>query len=295
MIQLIYNIVKIWKFMVAHSYKQNKNFNARNYNFILKLLILFSGFVFFISKIYAEPLQLKICANDLRLEDPSAPNTNVSIDILKQAVINLKKKVDVVLKIEYMPWSRCLFLLEKGDMDAALNASFRDERSEFLDFPPDAGGKEGKPCASLFKIACSGYVVVTLKSNPFEYKGDPKQLPRPVRVASGYSVVNELEAIFKNELEISKSDVINLQKLLKDKDGCVITHFAYILDLKKFQKLSDQIKIHKKFFVQKSYYIPFSKKSAFPKQHRINLWNEIRNVYNNKELISNLISKYYSP
>ncbi|WGL60099.1 hypothetical protein QEJ31_00585 [Pigmentibacter sp. JX0631] len=262
--------------------------------------IVFLKFLFFCSicclfiQQYSSAIELKICANDIRLEDPSAPNTNVSIDILKQAVSNMKKKADIELKIEYMPWSRCLFLLEKGEMDAALIASHKEERAKYLDYPPDAGGKEGRPCASLFKIACSGYVVVTLKSNPFEYKGDVKLLPRPVRVARGYSIVSDLEDIFKNDLEVSKSDMINLQKLLRDKQGSVITHFAYILDLKKYQKLSDQLKIHKKFYVQKSYYIPFSKKSSFPKQHRISLWNEIRNVYSNKELISNLISKYYS-
>ncbi|MGY3804775.1 hypothetical protein ACWNT8_11965 [Pigmentibacter ruber] len=258
-----------------------------------KYILFFSVFFLFVQH-NSSAIELKICANDIRLEDPSAPNTNVSIDILKQAVSNMKKKLDVNLKIDYMPWSRCLFLLEKGEMDAALIASFKEERAKYLDYPPDAGGKEGRPCASLYKIACSGYVVVTLKSNPFEFKGDVKLLPRPVRVARGYSIVSDLEDIFKNDLEVSKSDMINLQKLLRDKQGSVITHFAYILDLKKFQKLSEQLKIHKKFYVQKSYYIPFAKKSAFPKQYRLSLWNEIRNVYNNKELISNLISKYYS-
>ena len=260
-----------------------------------KGIVFFKLFLFclFIQQ-NSSAIELKICANDLRLEDLSAPNTNVSVDILKQAVNNMKKKANIDLKIEYMPWSRCLLLLEKGEMDAALIASYKEERAKYLDYPPDAGAKEGRPCASLYKIGCSGYVVVTLKSDPFEYKGDVKLLPRPVRVARGYSIVSDLEDIFKNDLEVTKSDMINLQKLLRDKQGSVITHFAYILDLKKFQKLSDQFKIHKKFYVQKSYYIPFSKKSSFPKQYRISLWKEIRNIYNNKELISNLISKYYS-
>lgn len=262
----------------------------------LKALYLIT-FLFFTANVVAEPLQLKICANNLSLEDPSAPNTNVSLDLLKQAVINLKIKANIELKMQYMPWSDCLSLLEKGEMDAGLNVSFKDNRAQYLEFPADAGGQEGKPCASLYKIACSGYVVVTLKSNPFEFKGNPKLLPKPVRVVSGTSVASELQTIFKNvsDLEINKNDSINLHELLRKKTGSVITHFAYILDLKKFQKLSNQIKIHKKFYIQKSYYIPFAKKSSFPKEYRTSLWNEIRELYNNKEFISNLISKYYSP
>ncbi|WP_397601031.1 hypothetical protein [Silvanigrella sp.] len=103
-----------------------------------------------------------------------------------------------------------------------------------------------------------------------------------------------MESVFQNDLEVSKSDTINIQKLLRDKEGSVITHFAYLLDLKKFQKISNEIKIHKKFYVQKSYYVPFSKKSKLSDKDKLLFWNEIKNVFNNKELISGLISKYYS-
>ncbi|KAB8040525.1 hypothetical protein GCL60_01005 [Silvanigrella paludirubra] len=257
---------------------------------ILLYLVIFLSY----TKVYSNKLVLHICANDLRLEDSSKSNTNVSIDVLKIAINNFKQKVDVDFKFEFMPWNRCFSMLQKGEMDAALNASYRTDRALFLDYPPDSGAKEKKPCSSLYKVACSGYVIITLKSNRFEYKGDPKQLPRPVRVSRGYSIVNELETIFQNDLEVSKSDTINIQKLIRDKEGSVITHFAYLLDLKKFQKISNEIKIHKKFYVQKSYYVPFSKKSKLSDKDKLLFWNEIKNVFNNKELISGLISKYYS-
>ena len=202
---------------------------------LLKVLLFAMLFASY-TKAYSKKMVLNICANDLRLEESSKTNTNVSIDVLKIAIENFKQKNDIDFNIEFMPWSRCLSMLEKGEMDAVLNASYKKERALFLDYPPDAGPNEKKACSSLYKVACSGYVVITLKSNPFEYKGVPKLLPRPVRVARGYSVVSELEDIFQKDLEVSKSDTINIQKLIRDKDGSVITHFAFLLDLKKFQK-----------------------------------------------------------
>ena len=80
--------------------------------------------LFFISKIYAEPLQLKFIANDLRLERSHRLPLirDVSIDILKQAVkkrLIYEENSRRCLKIEYMPWSRWShFIIEKGGMDA---------------------------------------------------------------------------------------------------------------------------------------------------------------------------------
>ena len=256
---------------------------------------LFIFMLLFISiKSYADKLQLNICANDLRIEkQKKGNNSDVNIDILKLAIQNLKHKMDINLKIEFAPWSRCLLLLEKGEMDAALNASYVEDRAVYLDYPPDAGPLETKACASKYKSSCSGYIVITLKSNHFEYEGNVNLLPIPVRVSRGYSITTLLENIFHENVKVSKSDIISIKKLIRDQTGSVIAHFDFPDDLKRFESISNQIKINKKLFELKSYYIAFSKKSNFPKKDRLVFWKEVNSVSGNKKIVKKLISKYY--
>ncbi len=253
--------------------------------------------IFLNIKVYAESIALNVCADDneqfpfIIIEKGSIKG--IEFDILNMVIHNLKGKLNINLKFEIMPWSRCIQMVQKGQMDAAMNASYNDERSLFLDYPPNSGPLEPKPCSSDYKLACSGYIVITLKTNKFEYDGKPLELPRPVRVSRGYSVVPELEKIFHNDdLEISKSDLINVKKLIRDKEGSLVAYIAFKSELNRNKEILKKVKIHNKSYVMKSYYIPFSKKSIFTNEQKILFWNEIKKITTNKKIMDKINSKY---
>ena len=247
---------------------------------------------------YSNNRILNLCVNDTELIPFVIFDKNetigIRVDIVKKIIKNLHTKLNVEFKIEAMPWSRCLKMAEKGEIDAPIDVSYNDERAQYLDFPPDSGPNEKKACESKFKLACSGYFVITLKSNKFEYNGKPSELPVPVRVTRGYSVVAELENLFHNDLVISKSDLVNVDKLIADKTGSVVAYIGSKPTLYKNKNMMNQIKIHKTEYSSKSYYIPFSKKSKFSDNEKKMFWNELKNIVTNKEIMDNIFNKYSS-
>jgi len=263
----------------------------------MKSIFLKCILIFFNIKVYAENIALNVCADENEQFPFIIINkgvvSGIEFDILKTAIKNLRGRLNINLKFEIVPWSRCIQMVQKGEMDAAMNASYNDERALFLDYPPNSGPLEEKSCSSEYKIACSGYIVITLKTNKFEYDGKPLELPRPVRVSRGYSVVPELQKIFHDEdLEISKSDLINVKKLIRDKEGSLVAYIAFKSELNRNKDILKKIKIHSKSYVMKSYYIPFSKKSVFTNEQKLLFWNEIKKTTTNKKIMDKINSKY---
>lgn len=257
---------------------------------IFKCIILFTSLAIF-QVVFAN--QIKVCADDFREELKLKKNLeNLSIDVLKRGILELKKETNVILLLEFMPLPRCMDLLKKGKIDAALNLSYNDERAHFLEYPPGSGPEEWGVCTSSFKVACSGYVLITLKSDPYQFNGDRNSLLRPVRVARGYSIGKELQPIYKKDMLIGKSNLANLQDLLKTRTGSVVANFTFPVNIQKFYEISDQIKIHTKYISMKSYYIPFAKNSKIKKEFRELFWKKVSAVANDSKIIDELINSY---
>lgn len=241
----------------------------------------------------ASALQLKVCADDFRAELRLKRNLeNLSIDILKKGVEELKIQTNVLLLLEYMPLPRCMELLQKGKIDAALNLSYNEDRAKFLDYPEGSGPEEWGICTSIYKVACSGYVLITLKSNPYNFNGDRNTFPKPVRAVRGYSIVKELEPLYPKEINIGKSNLANIQDLLNQKTGSVVANFTFPANIEKFYEISDQLKVHTKYLGMKSYYIPFSKKTKLSKDFKRLFWEKMSAVANDKKIIDELIQSY---
>ncbi len=263
---------------------------------VWKVLIIF--FVLFSLNSFAKSLKLNICTDNI----PQSPYVffknnkvdGIEIDILKMSLRRLKNKVNINLHFDILPWSRCINLVEKGELDGAISVSYNDERSKFMDFPLDAGPRETKPCSSKFAFTCLSYVVITLNSSKFEYKGKLEDLPIPVRVARGYSIVSELEKSLKSNIEIGKSDDLNVKKLIRDNKGSAIIFSPFLTYLKKEKKLSNKLNINKQKYVMKSYYLAFSKKSLISNKVKELIWKEIGNISNNKKIMNKIVLKYQS-
>jgi len=259
-----------------------------------KILFLFC-LLFSSNLLWGEELILKTCSDENKLFPNLMQDKNEIIgsyvDILNEVVKNLNNKLSLNIEYNMIPWARCLELLKQGKMDAALAASYNDERSLFLYYPPDAGPNEEKPCASKNKIRCSQYDIITLKSQKIIFTKDLHSLPSPIRATRSYSIVEELKKMGL-EVDIAKNEELNVKRMIRDKNGCVIAYHTALENILNNKDMLEKIDIQEVPAVVKSYYLAFSKKSNFTEAQRLLIWTEIGNISNNQTLVKKFEAKY---
>ncbi|WGL58771.1 transporter substrate-binding domain-containing protein [Pigmentibacter sp. JX0631] len=264
-------------------------------------ILIFSIIVFYMPFIYSLGNEIRICSDDnddqpFLIANQENP-TGILIDIIQKAIILSKELNIFTVKIQPMPWNRCLDMVKKGQVDAVLNISYNQERTQYIQFPEDSGEKEKQPCSSKLKFYCGGYLVITLKTFRPQYSGIVTDLPYPIRVARGYSINSELEGILKDNLEIGKSDNVNLKKMLRDKSGSVIAYTSYAdrfysVKFEDNYDLLKLIKVHKKSYTKKSYYLGFSKFSSLDEKIRKSIWKNLQTINDNKKILNSIFKKY---
>lgn len=259
---------------------------------ILLILVLFIPH----KKVFAEKLTISICANDVRKSiNPDAVYETPSVDIVKAAFRKLKNKLDIEYTFDFKPMDRCVKDAEKGQIDAILDVSYTQERAKVVEYPPGSGDDEiAGPCSSVYKMTCSKYMVITNKNSKFEFKGDKEKLILPVRVARGYSLAKKIEDTYRDNAELSKNDLVNIKKLLRDNTGCVIANFDYIPGLaeNQFRELLPKLKIHKIPYDARSNYLPFSKKTHISHEQKLMIWKELAKVMLDEKIVDQLWKKY---
>ena len=192
-------------------------------------------------------------------------------------------------EVDY-PWGEKAKL---GEFDVVLNASYDPKRSEFLYYPKDSGENEPFPCESVFKLGCFGYFVLTLKEFSFDYTGDPLKLPTPIRVAKGNSAEKELLTMKNINLEIGKSDILNIKKMIIDNSGSAIVYSALLNSIQGNSKISSKIKIHKVPYKIKSYYLAFSKLTKINNENINFIWEKLSKIINNSDKMRMYFKKYH--
>jgi len=185
-----------------------------------------------------------------------------------------------------MEWEKCLNAAKNGVVDAIISASYKDKRAEFLYYPSDA--KTAKK--SAFRITQVEYVVVSMVDEPYEYNGDVKALPFPIRAPKNYSIVDDLkkEGV---KVKTGKSDIDNLKNLLKSRKGIVITLPEIAKRLSKGKTFKNKLRVHKKPIKSKSYYMAISKKSSLSDTDRTELWSKIATIREDETLMSMFLDK----
>lgn len=286
-------------------------FSITNYNTIKHFELFFKLFriinrmlmtLFFVLNLlafensFAEKIDISVCANDVRKSiNPNKKYETPSEDIIKIAFERLKNKLEVNYSIDFKPMDRCIADAERGHIDAVLDISYTAERAEAVEYPPHSGPEEKEgPCSSTLKMTCSRYVVITTKKSNFDYKGDQNNLPIPVRIARGYSLAKKIEAIYKENAELSKNDLINIKKLLRDKTGCVVANFGYIPGLaeNQFRENIMNLKIHKIPYEARSNYFTFSKKAKYTKEQKMLIWQELSKIMLDQKIVTQLRKKF---
>jgi len=211
-------------------------------------------------------------------------STGLHVDIITEALTNLGYEIN----FQPLPWKRCLSASEDGDFDAIATASYKDQRAEFLNYPADAAtAKKSKE-----RVMQVEYSVVTVAAEAYEFTGDVSTIPEPVRVPRGYSVGDGLKKQGVKVDDGASGDEKNIKKLLRMGKGSVVTLPQIVDLLTQKDAYKDKLYVSKTPVKSKSYYFPFSKKSAIPSAEQAKIWTEIASVRNNANFMEKASSKY---
>ncbi len=186
-----------------------------------------------------------------------------------------------------LPWQRCLESAKTGVFDAIIGASFKPERSGYLFYPPGAATN----AKSRFRITQVEYSIVTHVDAPYEFNGDVKTLPEPVRAPRGYSVVDDLK---KDNIAVEETpgDVNSFYMLGRDKKGCIVTLSQIAVMLMQQKVFSGKLVVSRKPFISKSYFLVFSHKGSLGADKRKEIWNEVVKIRKNDALMKTLLRQY---
>ncbi|CAK0759181.1 Transporter substrate-binding domain-containing protein [Azospirillaceae bacterium] len=143
----------------------------------------------------AEPLVLRIAYED-KEQFPNYLGASTAIDPDKPGVsVELVKMVGAALgleiKLSRMPWPRCLSGLQKGEVDAIFNSSFKEERLINGAYPM----KDGK-LDSHRRITTISYFLYRQKGAAIGWDGKAfANLTGVIGAPLGYSIVGDLNKL----------------------------------------------------------------------------------------------------
>lgn len=143
-----------------------------------------------------------------------AERPGVSIELVRTAA----KEAGIDVEFVRMPWVRCQKSLQKGEIDAIFNASFKEERLEFGVYP--MAGAKPDPAR---RIATVTYSLYRLKGGPVDWNGMKIDgLDGPVGAQSGYSIIEDLTRMGV-KTEETQASTTNFKKLASKRIPAVAT------------------------------------------------------------------------
>ena len=141
-------------------------------------------------------------------------NPGVSVELMHMAAAQLGLEIQAVR----MPWVRCLISLQKGEVDAIFNASFKEDRQENGVYPM-AGGKPD----STRRIATVAYSLYSPTTSPLTWDGKAVSgLSGFVGVPAGYSIADDLTKM-GIKVEEAPDTISNFKKVSAGRIAAVAT------------------------------------------------------------------------
>lgn len=210
--------------------------------------------------------------------------TGIHVDIVKKALENMGTTADFIP----LPWKRCLRRGERGEVDAVMSASYSDTRAAFAYYPDDA--KTSKK--SKGRISQVEQVLLTRKTDPYEFDGDWATIPEPVGVMDLGSSITK--ALNKKGIETIEgyTKKAGLKMLTMKRVNSLTLNHMQAEHFRRAGEFKDELKINKVPLRSKSYQIIFSKKSPLSQKDREAIWSRLSNVREDKKFMLGLIRKY---
>jgi len=171
---------------------------------------------------------------------------------------------------EALPIKRGFLMVKRGSVDAIISP--RVQNQNFI-IPEDAF----KTNISKHRILQIDSVVVTYKGD-YEFFGDIKTLPSPVRITLGDPIESLFELLVNQGLHVEDtaySGSHNIKMLMRDKTGCLITTSLKAMKWLDNPIYRDNIDVSTEPVVTRSYFLIFSKKSDIKNNMIQLIWDKI--------------------
>ena len=253
---------------------------------MIKLIV----FIFFLIMCGAEA----VCARDLTLSVPERnwyPFTYVEASQVKGMHVDMVRKavqdLGYVLTIKVLPSKRSLKYAKTGRVDGIISIAYSKENAAVLDFPADAAtGSESK-----WRIMQVDHIIVTHNEAAYEFDGDIKTIPEPIRLPQGESFTPVLVDAGHLVYE-TRTDIQNFKMLARDKTGAVIT--TSLIAENMFSKLAfdDRLTIQAVPMLSESYHVGFSKMTALSSDEKQKIWDAVARLRDDYVYMLQLFAQY---
>jgi hypothetical protein len=207
----------------------------------------------------------------------------MQVDIIRDALNNLGYQIN----IKTFPYKRCLKTTDAGEADGIISIAYTPDIKDILIFPEDAG----KVDESNWRIMQVDHMVLTVVSNSYEFEGDIKTLPIPVRIPTGDAIASDLEKAGV-VIEDAKTDKQNIAKLIRDQKGSVITTSVIAEIMNQATEFKGAFNISPTPVNSQSYFLAFAKKTKIPQDEMLKIWNEIKRLRDDYVYMLKLYAQY---
>lgn len=211
-------------------------------------------------------------------------SAGLHIDIITKALSNLGYQPE----FKPLPWKRCLADAKQGSVNGVATASYKESRAEFLYYPDDAPTSQ----KSAQRVMQVEYIVVTSADSSYEFDGDVKTIPTPIRAPRGYSIADDLRNKGVAVDDNAPGDENNLKKLLRYGDGAVVIIPEVVKALAEKAEYKGKLKVSEMPLKSKSYYLAISKEASMAAEARERIWAEIAKVRDDEAFIATAAAKY---
>jgi len=209
----------------------------------------------------------------------------ISSDIVGLAFERLNIPYEIIL----VPWTRSIKLMQEGEADAILVASFNQERTEFLHYTDEEqeyviGGGEEFPLTSIGSAEISFFVRrLNEESLTFDSLDELVEDQRRVGVPATYSYVPAVKRAGFNVIEYISPEE-GFEKLANGEADMFLLEKAVGSVLLKKMGLDDEI-VYSASYSHIPLYMPFSKASSYSNvdEVRIKLAEEIKKIHESGE------------
>ena len=206
------------------------------------------------------------------------PSDTQRVDIAKIKKIAKEKNIKVTFKA--VPWKRALLMLEKGALDALMNASYNTKRASFAVYP-----MLGKHVNTDKRLNDGNtYYIYRHIDSPLRWDGKRFTTGGVVGVREKYAVIYDLKKHQNITIEkfVKNSELI--RKLSKNQlNGYAASSGEANTIIKKYIKFSNTIVREPLPIRKKEYFLIFSKKTYNTKSEEMEqIWSGLKEINTNK-------------
>lgn len=209
----------------------------------------------------------------------------ILVDIVREAFSRTGYK----MRVDPFPMNRCLKLAQHARSDGIVGLPYSREYARFVEYPPDSADKD----ESRWRIMQIDQVVVTYADGDgqYEFDGNIRSLPEPVRIATHDPLAGDI-AQAGLEVEEAASARQNFAKLVRDRNGSVITTSLIAENILRENLFKGILRIHAVPVRSRSFFLAFSWDSSLSDFERRRIWEEIESVREDYVFMLQLFARY---